>query len=48
VAEACPPVEELGGRVVMLATATPIGFVYAHVAEPTGGHVGLWTPPPQG
>ena len=46
VAETCRRVEELGGRVLVPATPTPIGLVYAHVADPTGGHVGLWTPPP--
>lgn len=45
VAETCRRVEELGGKVIVPATSVPTGLVYAHVADPTGGHVGIWTPP---
>lgn len=46
VAETCRRVEALGGKVLVPATPTPIGLVYAHIVDPTGGHVGIWTPPP--
>lgn len=46
-AAACARVEELGGKVLVPATDTPMGLVYAHVADPEGNHLGLFTPPPQ-
>ena len=45
VAATCRLVEELGGKVLVPATSTPAGIVYAHVVDPTGGLIGLWTPP---
>ena len=45
VAETCRRVEALGGKVLVPATPTPPGLVYAHVVDPTGGHIGVWTPP---
>ena len=44
-AAACARVEELGGKVLVPATPTPMGLVYAHVADPDGNHLGLFTPP---
>ena len=46
-AGACARVEALGGKVLVPATDTPMGLVYAHVADPDGNHLGLFTPPPQ-
>ena len=45
VADTCRRVEALGGKVLVPATPTPNGLVYAHIVDPTGGHVGVWTPP---
>jgi predicted enzyme related to lactoylglutathione lyase len=45
VAASCERVESLGGKVLVPATATPFGLVYAHVADPDGNHIGLFTPP---
>jgi uncharacterized protein len=44
-AAACARVEALGGKVLVPATDTPMGLVYAHVADPDGNHLGLFTPP---
>ena len=44
-AAACATVESLGGKVLVPATDTPMGLVYAHVADPDGNHFGLFTPP---
>src|SRR5690606_6323066 len=46
VAATCARVEELGGKVLVPATTTPAGIVLAHVADPAGNHIGLWTPAP--
>lgn len=46
-AAACDRVERLGGKVLVGATPTPMGLVYAHVADPEGNHLGLFTPPSQ-
>jgi predicted enzyme related to lactoylglutathione lyase len=45
VADVCRRVEALGGKVLVPATSAPNGLVYAHVVDPTGGHIGVWTPP---
>ena len=44
-AAACQRVEALGGKVLVGATPTPTGLTYAHVADPDGNHLGLFTPP---
>jgi len=46
VAAACARVEQLGGKVLVPATTAPNGIVVAHMTDPAGNHVGLWTPPP--
>lgn len=46
VAATCARVEELGGKVLAPAVTAPNGIVVAHMADPAGNHVGLWTPPP--
>jgi len=45
VAATCDRVVELGGKVIVPATAIPAGLVYAHVADPAGAHIGLYRPP---
>lgn len=45
VAATCAKVEALGGKVLVPATTVPTGLVYAHVVDPTGGHIAVWTPP---
>ena len=44
VAATCAAVERLGGKVLVGATDVPGGPTYAHVADPAGNHIGLWTP----
>jgi predicted enzyme related to lactoylglutathione lyase len=46
VAATCDRVEELGGKVIVPATAIPTGLAYAHVADPAGIHIGIYSPPP--
>lgn len=46
-AAACARVESLGGKVLVGCTDTPTGLTYAHVADPDGNHLGLFTPPAQ-
>jgi uncharacterized protein len=45
VAATCSQVEEHGGKVIVPATTTPPGLVYAHVTDPMGNHFGLFSPP---
>jgi uncharacterized protein len=45
VAATCDRVVELGGKVMVPATAIPAGLVYAHVADPSGAHIGVYSPP---
>jgi predicted enzyme related to lactoylglutathione lyase len=44
VAATCAKVEAAGGKVLVPATQPPGGPTYAHVADPAGNHVGIWTP----
>jgi predicted enzyme related to lactoylglutathione lyase len=46
VATACDRVVELGGKVIVPATAIPTGLAYAHVADLAGIHIGIYSPPP--
>jgi uncharacterized protein len=45
VAAACAEAERLGGKVMVPATTMPTGLTYAHVTDPSGNHVGLFSPP---
>lgn len=45
VAASCAAVEELGGKVMVPATEIPTGLTYAHVTDPAGNQIGLFTPP---
>jgi uncharacterized protein len=46
VAATCDRVVQLGGKVIVPATAIPTGLAYAHVADPAGTHIGIYSPPP--
>ena len=46
VAATCVSVEEAGGKVLVPATEAGDGLVWAHVADPSGNRVGLYTPAP--
>lgn len=46
VAAACAKVEELGGKVMVPAVEIPTGLVYAHITDPAGNHISVFTPPP--
>jgi predicted enzyme related to lactoylglutathione lyase len=45
VAATCDRVVQLGGKVIVPATAIPTGLAYAHVADPAGTHIGIYSPP---
>jgi predicted enzyme related to lactoylglutathione lyase len=38
--------EKLGGKVLVPATDAPSGLVFAHLLDPDGNQVGIFTPPP--
>jgi len=40
--------EQLGGKVLVPATTSPDGLVFAHVLDPSGNEFGLFTPPQAG
>lgn len=46
VAASCATVESLGGKVTVVPTEIPSGLVFAHIADPAGNHIGLFSPPP--
>jgi uncharacterized protein len=46
VAATCDRIVELGGKVIVPPTAIPTGLAYAHVADPAGTHIGIFSPPP--
>ncbi len=45
VAATAAAAEAAGGKVLVPATATPDGLVFAHLLDPSGNHFGIWTPP---
>jgi uncharacterized protein len=45
VAASCARAEELGGKILVPPTTTPDGLVFAHLNDPTGNHIGVFTPP---
>jgi predicted enzyme related to lactoylglutathione lyase len=45
VPEACRRAEAAGGKVLVPATTTPDGLSFAHVLDPSGNHIGVYTPP---
>jgi predicted enzyme related to lactoylglutathione lyase len=46
VAASCARAEELGGKILVPPTTTPDGLVFAHLHDPAGNHVGVFTPAP--
>ncbi|MFI7676133.1 VOC family protein [Actinophytocola sp. NPDC049390] len=47
VAATAAQAEELGGKVVDPPTTTPNGLTFAHLLDPAGNHVGIYSPPGQ-
>ncbi|MDG4805455.1 VOC family protein [Micromonospora sp. WMMD1120] len=47
VAETCRRAEAAGGRVLVPARTTPTGLTLAHLVDPAGNRVGVFTSPPQ-
>ncbi|MEU5965891.1 VOC family protein [Micromonospora parva] len=47
VEETCRRAEAAGGRVLVPARTTPSGLTSAHLLDPTGNRVGVFSPPPQ-
>ncbi|MEH0842247.1 VOC family protein [Micromonospora sp. CPCC 205711] len=48
VAEACRRAEAAGGKVLVPLVTAPSGLTFAHLADPAGNHIGVFTPPPAG
>jgi predicted enzyme related to lactoylglutathione lyase len=48
VAQVCRRAEAAGGTVLPPLTTADNGLTYAHLADPTGNHVGVYAPPPAG
>jgi uncharacterized protein len=46
VAGYCARAEELGGKTLVPPTTTPDGLVFAHLHDPAGNHIGIFTPAP--
>ncbi|MFB9543980.1 VOC family protein [Micromonospora sagamiensis] len=45
VADTCRRAEAAGGRVLVPLTTTPSGLTFANLIDPTGNHIGVFTPP---
>lgn len=45
VAAVCAETEQAGGKVVVPATASPNGLVFADLVDPAGNHFGVFSPP---
>lgn len=45
-AAAVAKAEELGGKVLVPAQTAPNGLSFAHLLDPQGNHIGIYTPPP--
>jgi predicted enzyme related to lactoylglutathione lyase len=44
-AETCRQVEAAGGKVLVAPRTEPSGLTSAHLLDPTGNHIGIFTPP---
>jgi predicted enzyme related to lactoylglutathione lyase len=44
-AETCRQVEAAGGKVLVAPKTEPSGLTSAHLLDPTGNHIGIFTPP---
>ncbi|WP_446216209.1 VOC family protein [Micromonospora sp. IBHARD004] len=45
VAETCRRAEAAGGKVLVPLRTTPSGLTLAHLLDPSGNHLGVFTPP---
>ncbi|MBM0228106.1 MULTISPECIES: VOC family protein [Micromonospora] len=45
VAETCRRAEASGGKVLVPVRTTPTGLTFAHLLDPSGNHLGVFTPP---
>jgi uncharacterized protein len=45
-AATCRQAEEAGGKVLVPPQTAPNGLVFAHILDPAGSQVGVFTPPP--
>ncbi|TDB77022.1 MULTISPECIES: VOC family protein [unclassified Micromonospora] len=45
VAETCRRAEAAGGKVLMPVRTAPSGLRFAHLLDPAGNHLGVFTPP---
>lgn len=43
--ETCRKAEAAGGKVLVAPQATPDGLTFAHLLDPSGNHIGVFTPP---
>ncbi|SCE88392.1 hypothetical protein GA0074695_1872 [Micromonospora viridifaciens] len=48
VAETCRQVEAAGGKVLVPLRTAPSGLSFAHLLDPSGNRLGVFTPPPAG
>ncbi|SCL37948.1 hypothetical protein GA0070624_6045 [Micromonospora rhizosphaerae] len=46
VAETCRRAEAAGGKVLVPLRTAPSGLTFAHLRDPSGNHLGVFTPPP--
>lgn len=46
VAETCRRAEAAGGKVLVPVKTAPSGLTFAHLLDPAGNHLGVFTPPP--
>ena len=46
VAATCRMAEAAGGKVLVPPTGDPAGLTFAHLLDPSGNQVGVFTPPP--
>ena len=45
VADVCRKAEAAGGKVLVPATTAESGLSFAHLLDPSGNHIGIYTPP---
>lgn len=46
VAQTCRRAEASGGKVLVALRTAPSGLTFAHLLDPSGNHIGVFTPPP--
>jgi len=45
-AATCRQAEAAGGKILVAPQTEPGGLTFAHLLDPTGNHIGVYTPPP--